>query len=548
MHPLSELLAENETWLMRRVRDYALERDYTRYTSTLEEAWKISIVELTRSITAALDISDEPWELGPDETFLSDPIAVFGVLEAQKHRSRGITLGMFMGLMKYYRQAYLDLVRMSMPGEAGEVSLRFIDRFYDRIEIAFCTEWSRSETVNSAVDELQITNRQMTNEKNKFLTIFESLPIAVFLLDDAGRIVHMNLIGARMLNPAAASGGHYYSSPNERIPFPWLADELSRFRETGDEKEYECGLRLPGGGECLVLARFRPMQDISFKYPGTVVILQDITEHKKAEEELKRAQAHLIQQEKMASIGQLAAGVAHEINNPMGFISSNLSTLNKYIDRLREFIEIEGGALSDAGSVDPDQDERGRARRKIDHTIGDAKQLIGESMEGCDRVRRIVQDLKTFSRVDQDACASVDLNETLETAITIAWNTLKDTADLIREFGALPPVNCYPQQLSQVFLNLLINAAQSMDTRGSITVRTWADDGNVFAAVSDTGRGIPPEIASRIFEPFFTTKEKAQGLGLSISYGIVKNHGGDIKAQSEVGKGSVFTVTIPLKA
>jgi PAS domain S-box-containing protein len=296
MHPLADLLRENESWLMRRVRDYALERGYTRYTSTLEEAWRVSIAGLTDSITESLAILDEPWEFGPEDDFINDPVAAFGMLEARTHRSRGVTLGMFLGLMKYYRQGYLDLVRESFPPlqEDGRVGdgvrfSRFVERIFDRIEIAFCEEWIRGETVNTVIDELQAANREMTNEKNRFLTTFESLPTAVFVLEDKGLIILMNQSGARMINPSATSGGHYYSCPEERIPFPWLADELSRFRECGDENECESRIRLADGNERRVQARFRLMQDISFKFAGTVVILEDVTVLKRAEDELKLA-------------------------------------------------------------------------------------------------------------------------------------------------------------------------------------------------------------------------------------------------------------------
>jgi signal transduction histidine kinase len=547
MHPFAELLKSSEMWLMRRIRDYAVERDYSRYTSTLEEAWRISIVGLTDSIISAFSISEEPRELGPDDTFISDPIAAFGVLEAQRHRSRGVTLEMFLGLMKYYRQTYLDLIRKSysllrMPSEQhinGDVDergryIRFIERVFDRIEIAFCAEWNRSETNMRALEELQAANRQITNEKNKFLTIFESLPIAVFLLDDCRRIVHMNHAGALMINPEAKSGGHYYSHSEDRIPFPWLADELARFHETDDEKEYESLVELPNGNKCQVLARFRSMQDISFKYPGTVVILRDITERKKAETEL-----------------ELAAGVAHEINNPMGFIISNLSTLGKYIDNLIKFIIVQNQMISRVGGI-ADTEQVGSIRKKynIDYIAEDVEDLISESLDGADRVRRIVQDLKTFSRVDQPDRTLVNLNETLETTINIAWNEIKYVAALNREFGDIPEIECYPQQLNQVFLNLLVNAAQSMEGHGTITVRTWSDETNVNISVSDSGRGIPAKDLSRIFEPFFTTREvgSGTGLGLSSSYGIVKSHGGEITVRSEIGKGSTFTVTIPICA
>jgi two-component system NtrC family sensor kinase len=262
--------------------------------------------------------------------------------------------------------------------------------------------------------------------------------------------------------------------------------------------------------------------------------------------ELKEAQLQIFQQEKMASIGQLAAGVAHEINNPMGFISSNLTTLNKYIDRLTEFIAAGDQLL--AGNPDAENLSSVRKRLKIDYIMEDARQLIAESQDGAGRVRRIVQDLKSFSRVDQAECALIDLNEALETTINIAWNEIKYVATLDRDFGDIPRIKCYPQQLNQVFLNLLVNAAHAIgENQGVITVRTWSEAENVFVSVADTGCGMPDEIQQRIFEPFFTTKEvgKGTGLGLSISYDIVRKHGGEISVESEIGRGSTFIVKLP---
>ena len=564
MRALAALLKKNESWLMRRIRDYAVEREYSRYTSTLEEAWKISVSGLTDAIISALAISERPWELSPDEDFVSDPIAAFGVLEAQRHRARGVTLSMFMGLMKYYRQTYIDLLQSSFAPlgpytelsqhraqhEDGGMYLRFIERVFDRIEIAFCSDWSRSETVDSAIDELQDANRRITNEKNKFLTIFESMPTAVFLLDDAGRIVHMNLAGAQMLNPDATAGEHYYSQPEARIPFPWIKEQLDRFREQGEEKECQYLVELSGGEPCQVLARLHPMQDVSFKYPGTVVILKDITEHKKAEEELQQAQSRLVQQEKMASLGQLAAGVAHEINNPIGFLTSNLSSLEKYVERLIEFIEVEDRMLTHPGGPDLEQVNDLRKELKIDFISDDARELIEESLEGADRVRRIVQNLKNFSRPDHAEYELADLNQCLESAISIAWNEIKSVATLKREFGDIPQLWCCPQLLNQVFLNLLLNAVQALEGQGVISVRTWSDRRRVFVSVADSGRGIPPALRSRVFEPFFTTKEvgTGTGLGLSISYGIAQKHGGEIEVRSKEGEGSTFTLSLPLKA
>jgi two-component system NtrC family sensor kinase len=290
---------------------------------------------------------------------------------------------------------------------------------------------------------------------------------------------------------------------------------------------------------------------------GHVVSINDTTdlrattqELEKAYAELKEAQLQIFQQEKMASIGQLAAGVAHEINNPMGFISSNLSTLNKYIERLAEFIAAGDQCLAGRiGDMESDTLNEVRKRLKVDFILEDSLQLIAESQDGAGRVRRIVQDLKSFSRVDQAECALINLNEALETTINIAWNEIKYVASLNREFGDIPQIKCYPQQLNQVFLNLLINAAHAMGEHpGAITVRTWSEKFDVFVSVADTGGGIPEEIQQRIFEPFFTTKEvgKGTGLGLSISYDIIHKHGGDITVKSQVGIGTTFTVRLPV--
>ncbi len=275
-----------------------------------------------------------------------------------------------------------------------------------------------------------------------------------------------------------------------------------------------------------------------------------IAEQQNSEERLKAMQAQIIQQEKMASIGQLAAGVAHEINNPMGFITSNLTSLGKYAERLDTYI----AALQQALSACPDKEmlaelDRLRQKLKVDYIISDVNELIKESLDGANRVRRIVQDLKSFSRVDQAEEAHVNLNEALETTINIAWNELKYIATMERQFGDIPEISCNPQQLNQVFLNLLVNAAQSMEQQGVITVKTWVDGGWVSVSVSDTGKGMPEKVRKKVFDPFFTTKPagKGTGLGLSISADIVQKHHGEIIVESEPGKGTTFTVRLPLK-
>jgi signal transduction histidine kinase len=277
---------------------------------------------------------------------------------------------------------------------------------------------------------------------------------------------------------------------------------------------------------------------------------QTIVEHQKSEDTMKSMQAQIIQQEKMASIGQLAAGVAHEINNPMGFITSNLTSLGKYAERLDTYIAALQKSLYECpGHPCLDDLDHLRQKLKVDYIISDVNELINESLDGANRVRRIVQDLKSFSRVDQAEETNANLNECLETTINIAWNELKYISTLERQFGIIPEISCNPQQLNQVFLNLLVNAAQAMDHQGIITVRTWLEPGWVCVSVSDTGKGMPKDVQKRVFEPFYTTKPagKGTGLGLSISADIIRKHHGQITVKSVPEEGTTFTVRLPVE-
>jgi len=281
------------------------------------------------------------------------------------------------------------------------------------------------------------------------------------------------------------------------------------------------------------------------------IIEKKNSELQKAYDELKATQSQVVQQEKMASIGQLAAGVAHEINNPIGFVTSNLGTLQKYLARLTEFLKMQA-------EIYPQEEDDDRAMRlagvrkqlKIEAVLEDLPSLLAESLDGVDRVRKIVQNLKSFSRVDQSDYSLVDINKCLDDTLNIIWNELKYKCTVKKDYGDLPLTKCYPQQLNQVFMNLLVNAGQAIEGQGEIVITTRAAEGKITIAIADSGSGIPSEILNRIFEPFFTTKEvgKGTGLGLSITYDIVtKKHGGNIVVASELGKGTTFVVTLPVK-
>ncbi len=280
-----------------------------------------------------------------------------------------------------------------------------------------------------------------------------------------------------------------------------------------------------------------------------LVLFNDLTERKQVEQERAALQTQLIQQDKLASIGQLAAGVAHEINNPAGFTKSNLVTLTTQLTRITSYIKsMEELIAHSSDQALPGSIARLQEELRIVPILQGAENLLSDCVDGTERIVRIVQNLKIFAHRDTEKTEPVNLNNSLDTILSIVWNEIKQVATLEKQYGELPEIRCNLQQISQVFMNLLVNAAQSIRDAGSIIVKTWADPDAVCVVIADTGCGIPPENLDKIFDPFFTTKDvgKGTGLGLSISAEIVKKHGGSITVESHVDKGSTFTVRLPV--
>ena len=270
--------------------------------------------------------------------------------------------------------------------------------------------------------------------------------------------------------------------------------------------------------------------------------------------QLQKAQDQLLQAEKLASIGQLAAGVAHEINNPVGYVFSNFGTLERYLEDLfRMLAAYETAEAQLAGSAVAASLAALREEIELDYLKEDVPTLMAESREGISRVRKIVQDLKDFSRVDaRQEWEWADLHKGLDSTLNIVNNEIKYKADVVRQYARLPEVQCLPSELNQVFMNLLVNAAHAIDKeRGTITIRTGtsADASGVWVEIEDDGQGIPKEHLGRIFDPFFTSKPvgKGTGLGLSLSYGIVQKHAGQLTVASEPGRGTCFRLTLPVQ-
>jgi len=256
----------------------------------------------------------------------------------------------------------------------------------------------------------------------------------------------------------------------------------------------------------------------------------------------------------MSAIGLLAAGVAHEINNPIGFVNANLGTLRSYFDGLLSLLSVYETLAAECDKDSPVLARLQQMRQAIDidYVRQDGPMLIEESLDGLSRVRKIVQDLKRFAHVDLNpAWETADIHECIDSALNIANNEIKYRATVRKNYGNLPPVECLPSQLGQVFLNLLVNAAQAIPEgeRGEIDIRTGVSGDSVWIEIVDNGRGISPEHQNRIFDPFFTTKPVGEGtgLGLSLSYGIVKTHNGMIAVCSEQGKGTIFHISLPIR-
>ena len=280
-------------------------------------------------------------------------------------------------------------------------------------------------------------------------------------------------------------------------------------------------------------------------------LLRANDELKELNAQLRDAQDKLMQSEKLASIGQLAAGVAHEINNPIGYIFSNFGTLEKYMARLFAMLSAYEAAEVDlAGTPRAASLKALREENEIEYLKEDIPTLMAESKEGITRVRTIVQNLKDFSRADTtQEWVMADLHHGIDSTLSIVANEIKYKAEVTKEYGAIPDIECLPSELNQVFMNLLVNAAHAIDAeRGAITVRTGVRDTHVWVEVRDNGSGISRENQARIFDPFFTTKPvgKGTGLGLSLSYGIVKKHDGQIEVESELGVGTTFRVVLPM--
>lgn len=459
------------------------------------------------------------------------PVIFVTAMTADEDEQRGLALGAVDYMMKPLRPAIL-LARLR-----NHIELK---RGRDVLK-------NQNEVLESRVVERTKTLR----------AILDSADQTIAMIAPDGTIMAINHIGAERMHgtPTALVGRNYF----DLLPPAAIAAHRLRVVDvvaTGKPREMDdirdgrtlhtTVFPVPGDPPRVVIYA----DDISAQVAAESALRSEreqlaasLAQQRELNHKLEEAQNQLLQSEKLASLGQLAAGVAHELNNPIGFVHSNLGTLEGY---LKDIFEI--AAAWESG--DPAAVAALKKEKDFDFIHQDIFQLLAESQDGLNRVRKIVQDLKDFSRVGETHWQWSDLHQGLDSTLNIIWNELKYKCTVVKHYDPeLPPIHCLPSQLNQVFMNLLVNAAHAIPEKGEITIATERHGvGSVQVRISDNGEGIPAKNLTRIFEPFFTTKPigKGTGLGLSIAYGIIGKHQGKIEVASEMGKGTTFSITLPI--
>ncbi len=434
-------------------------------------------------------------------------------------------------------------------------------------------------------------NRELEKERNLLRTVIDNLPDCIYVEDTDSRYAvtnnaHMRFFGAT--TPEAVIGKTAFELFPKELAEQYYADDQQVIRSGQPMLNREEHSVDKKGNRIWNLTTKVPFRASSGKIVGLVGIARDITGRKKMEEdrarlikqlqqtnrkliksnqelkeltavlealnarlkkaieERKRVESQLVQNAKMASLGELVAGIAHEINNPLGFIHANLGNLKKFSKKIIGLIES-----YDQVDIPGEAKEEFEKRKKevnYDYLRSRMPEMIERSAVGADRMKKIIQDLRSFSRLDAAEFAEADINGAIETTLGIMFHEYKNRIGIKKELGNLPAVECYISRLNQVFMNLLINACHAIEDKGEIGIKTGTEDETVKIEISDTGKGIPDDAIDKIFDPFFTTKPVGQGtgLGLSISHGIIEQHKGEISVKSNSGEGTTFTIRIPI--
>ncbi|WP_316858898.1 ATP-binding protein [uncultured Cohaesibacter sp.] len=512
MEQLRDLIANNEDFLVERVAVYSKQGEYSDFTSTLREAWRVAVCGLSDSLLMALSLSDSPPILEAKANFNTHPIAAFGVNQAKLHRARGVTLTLFLGLIKYYRQAYLDLIlEQDYPREQRERYRLFVHRFYDLIELGFCSEWtvmSESEKLT----EIQKENRRITNEKNKYLTIFESLKDPVILLDETGAMQNINFAAHALFVSAKDPGAVYYGNRE----FADLEKQVTRLiLDHQGEDVFETDLQTCDGIRSFDV-RIQPMLDFSEKFLGTVLILNDITEHKKAKEEAEAANQ---------AKSSFLATMSHEIRTPLNGLLGLAHLLNdtrlteqqaNYVSGINNSSEVLRSVLNDVLDYS-----------KIEAGVLELDIVDFELAAIVERVR----DAVNANIQEKGLKLKIEISEDLD-----------------------PILRSDPTKICQILLNLVGNAVKFTDSGSvEIAIRPAPENPAMLRFdVRDTGIGLVERPGEDLFEAFTQQQSGTSrlyggtGLGLAICKKLVLALGGEIGYRNRNASGSLFWFRIPM--
>ncbi len=510
MRRLHDVVAANEDRLTAGIIDYAKARGYTPFTSTLEQAWRASIRGLSAPLLAVLAEGRACTAVVAEAEYGRDPIAFYGIEAARRHRTRGITLGLFLGLMKSYRRTYLDLA----CDEAADADERrdwcaVIENFFDRMEVGFCDEWADHSAVED-VEQLRAQNRLITNEKNRYLTIFESLDDPVFLIGENGRVENMNHAAARLFAVTRTPGAGYYGGASLDLT-ALLGFDVESCREPVCERELDTRL----GRRWFDIRRQR-MLDVSEKYLGTVVILVDVTEYRKAKEEAEAANR---------AKSAFLANMSHEIRTPIHGILGIAELLRA---------------------------------SPLDDTTRERAEAVGRSAE---ILSSVVADILDYSKIEAGVLDLEHVAFPVAAVVDAVVGLMRPMArrkpglDLVVDLAAPATVVGDPGKLRQILLNLVGNAVK-FTPAGTIRLSVEDLGGSVETrvlrfVVADTGIGIAPERHEAVFEPFtqsdgsIARRYGGTGLGLAICRRLVDLMGGHMTLDSRPGEGSRFSFTVP---
>ncbi|MES0870293.1 ATP-binding protein [Pseudovibrio sp. SCP19] len=514
MHVLRDLILENENTLIDRIFYYAKNQGYTQYTATLREAWRVSVEGLSRSIVKAMEAYDTPPEIDVSSDFSCHPFAAFGVEQARSHRSRGVTLGYFLGLTKYYRSAYMDLIESQGFSETEKARYRsYLLRYFDFMELGFSTEWSgvaEERKLHEAYEE----NRRITNEKNKYLTILESLSDPIVLMDENGKVNDLNYAAQAVFCGLQNTKIKYVNEATRDV----LTSQLQPYLPQELESCFTDVTLDTAVGPRVFDIRAQHIVDFSRKFPGMILILNDVTDHKKAKEEAEAANS---------AKSTFLASMSHEIRTPLNGVLG-LADL-----------------LKDTG-LKPEQ------HRYLDGIISSSEML-----------RSILNDVLDYSKVE---AGSLEL-ETVDFKIR---QVIKQVVDLTRQqaedkglellidvHSHVPEIlRADPTKIRQVLLNFVSNAIK-FTNEGSITISVHIPISQIRRArclqimVKDTGVGLPAGDHSYLFEPFVQQNAATNrlyggtGLGLAISKRLVNAMGGEIGCKANQTQGAIFHFTVP---